>query len=88
MKVITKVMANRMKDYLKDIISETQSAFVPERLISDNVLISYKVMHYLKRKRRGNEGFMALKLDMAKAYDRIEWSYLRAIVRQMGFHEW
>lgn len=88
MKVITKVMANRMKDYLKDIISETQSAFVPGRLISDNVLISYEVMHYLKRKIRGNEGFMALKLDMAKAYDRIEWSYLRAILIQLGFHEW
>lgn len=87
-KIITKVMANRMKDYLKDIISETQSAFVPGRLISDNFLISYEVMHYLKRKRRGNEGFMALKLDMAKAYDRIEWSYLRAILIKLGFHEW
>lgn len=71
-KIITKVMANRMKE----VVSENQSVFVPGRLISDNIMISYEVMHYLKRKRRGNEGDMALKLDMSKAYDRIEWDYL------------
>lgn len=76
MRIITKVMANRMKELLNDIISENQSAFVPNRLISDNILISFEVMHYLKRKKRGKEGYMALKLDMTKAYDRIEWEYL------------
>lgn len=64
-------MANRMKGFLKDIISESQSAIIPGRLISDNILISYEVMHYLKRKKRGKDGFMALKLDMIKPYDRI-----------------
>lgn len=88
MKIITKVMANRMKELLKNIISENQSAFVPSRLISDNILLSYEVMHYLKRKKRGKEGFMTLKLDMTKAYDRIEWAYLRAMLQKLGFHEW
>ncbi|KAL8135470.1 hypothetical protein AgCh_010202 [Apium graveolens] len=87
-KVITKVIANRTKEFLKDVISENQSAFIPGRLISDNILISYKSMHYLKRKKRGEEGFMALKLDMSKAYDRIEWDYLRAILLTLDFHEW
>lgn len=72
-KVITKVLANRMKEVLEICISNNQSAFIPGRLISDNILISYEVMHYLKRKRMGKEGCMALKLDMSKAYDRVEW---------------
>ncbi|KAL8146387.1 hypothetical protein AgCh_004217 [Apium graveolens] len=72
MKVITKVIANRLKELLSTVVSDTQSAFIPGRLIPDNVMISYEIMHYLKRKNRGKEGYMALKLDMSKAYDCIE----------------
>lgn len=88
MKIITKVMANRLKEVLNDVVSETQSAFIPGRLISDNIMIAYEVMHYLKCKKTGNDGFMALKLDMSKAYDRIEWEFLRAILLKMGFSRW
>ncbi|XP_074336620.1 uncharacterized protein LOC141673779 [Apium graveolens] len=87
MKVITKVLANRMKGLLEEVISDTQSAFIPGRLISDNIMISYEIMHYLKRKSRGKEGYMALKLDMSKAYDRIEWEFLRRVLLKMGFDE-
>lgn len=87
-KVITKVMANRLKVVLENVISDTQSAFIPSRLISDNIMVSYEVMHYLKRKRRGKDGYMAPKLDMTKAYDRIEWGYLRAVMSKMGFTDW
>lgn len=52
-------------------MSDTQSAFILGRLISDNITVSYEVMHYLKRKRRGKEDFIVLKLDMSKAHDRI-----------------
>lgn len=45
-------------------------------------------MHYLKRKKVGNDGFLALKLDMSKAYNRIEYNYLEEILRKMGFSEW
>lgn len=88
MKIITKVIANRLKEVLDSVISETQSAFLPGRLITDNVMISFEVMHYLKRKKFGKEGFMALKLDMSKAYDRIEWKFLQDILLKMGFDRW
>lgn len=85
MKVITKVMANWMKEILDDVVSDTQSAFIPGRLISDNIMISYEIMHYLKQKKVGKDGYMALKLDMSKAYDRVEWDFLKAILLKMGF---
>lgn len=88
MKIITKVLANRLKRVLETVISDNQSAFLPGRLISDNIMVSFEIMHYLKRKKFGKEGHMALKLDMSKAYDRIEWKFLRGILLAMGFSNW
>ncbi|KAM6552992.1 hypothetical protein CsatB_013754 [Cannabis sativa] len=63
-KVITKVLANRMKGLLSEVISKHQSAFIPSRLITDNIMVSFEILHYLKRKQVGKDGFMALKLDL------------------------
>ncbi|XP_030499797.2 uncharacterized protein LOC115715121 [Cannabis sativa] len=84
-KVAAKVLANRMRHIIDKVISDTQSAFIPGRLISDNVMVAFEIMHYLKRKMKGKKGYMALKLDMSKAYDRAEWGYLHAIMARMGF---
>ena len=50
-KIISKVLANRLKPILSTIISENQSAFVLDRLITDNVLVAFEIMHYLKKKK-------------------------------------
>jgi len=86
-KVMAKVIANRMKHLLDNIISESQSVFVPNRLITDNILVAAEVGHFLNRKQCGLVGWGALKLDMAKAYDRMEWPFLRRMMEALGFAE-
>ena len=72
-KLHPKTIANRLKKILPQIISDTQSAFVHGRLITDKILVAFETMHHISQKRLGKTGEMALKLDMSKAYNRVEW---------------
>ncbi|OMO57964.1 reverse transcriptase [Corchorus capsularis] len=84
-KIVSKTLTNRLKEILPNIIGPYQSAFVPGRMIFDSSMIAFETVHYMKNKRRGIEKHMALKLDLSKAYDRVEWKFLEGIMRQLGF---
>lgn len=84
-KIGSKAIANRVKPFLNAVISPTQTAFVPGRLITDNVLVAYKVNHFIHGHAQGKRAYMALKLDVSKAYDRIEWYFLEKVLLKLGF---
>jgi hypothetical protein len=85
MKIATKTIANRLKCILPDVVDEEQSVFVKGRLITDNALVAMECFHWLKKKTKVKKGMMALKLDMAKAYDRMEWPFINMVLNSMGF---
>lgn len=84
-KIVSKVLCNRMKKVLPGLIDESQSAFMSRRLIQDNVLIAFETIHSMRNKRNVKNGNVALKIDISKAYDRVDWDYLNEVLCKMGF---
>ena len=70
--VASKVLVNRLKLLFPHIISENQSAFMSNHLITDNVLVAFETMHHISQKKSGKVGEMTLQLVMSKVYDRVE----------------
>ena len=84
-KIFSKVLANRLKKFMPELITEHQSAFAKNRLISNNVLVAFETLHCMKNHNSRKTGFMVVKLDMSKAYDKVEWNYLQKLMENMGF---
>ena len=85
-KLASKVLTNRLKSLISVVITKNQSAFLSKRLITDNVLVAFEVMNTISQKKIGKTWSIALKLDMSKAFDWVEWIFLEKIMTKMGFH--
>ncbi|XP_026417281.1 uncharacterized protein LOC113312760 [Papaver somniferum] len=86
-KIISKLIAQRLKPLLPKIISPFQSSFIHGRKISDNIAIAYEIIHHMntRRGKKGSNGTVGIKIDMAKAFDRVNWDFLLQVLSQMGF---
>ena len=71
-RLISKALANRLKKILPSVISESRNAFQSNKSILDNILVTFKALHHMKIQKSKNVGFMAMKLDISKTYDRVE----------------
>lgn len=84
-RIVAKAIANRLKNVLNHVISPYQSAFIPNRLITDNIIVGYECLHKLRHEKGKKLGWAALKLDISKAYDRVEWGFLKCTMLKLGF---
>ncbi|KAK1662152.1 hypothetical protein QYE76_050311 [Lolium multiflorum] len=84
-KIIAKCIINRLRPCLSDIVSPEQSAFIKGRQIADNALVAFECFHTIQHSRDKKGTFCAYKLDLSKAYDRVDWTFLEAALVKLGF---
>ena len=77
-KVISKLIVDRLRAVIPNLVSPTQSAFIPGKWIAENQLIVQEILHSFKQ-RKVKGGFVAMKLDLQKAYDRVNWEFLKRV---------
>lgn len=82
-KIILKVLSYRIKSVLPSVINESQSAFLMDRGMLDNVLMANEVVEELRR--NGRSG-LCQKVDYEKAYDLVRWDFLYQMMQRLGFH--
>lgn len=82
----SKCLVNRIKPFLHEMVDEFQGVFVSDRLITDNIIIASEIFHWLSCSKDNvkNDAY-AIKIDMSKAHDRVEWGYLRWLLHKMHF---
>ena len=82
-KIVTKIIVARLRPYLDKLISPLQTAFVTRRKGIDNTIIAQEVIHTIRKK--GRVGYMAFKIDLEKAYDKLEWNFIRDMLIRVIF---
>ncbi|KAL4354337.1 hypothetical protein GQ457_06G012550 [Hibiscus cannabinus] len=83
------VLVNRMKSILHSCISNTQATFVQGHAITDNILVAHEIVHTLHTLASRSSQGAFFKLDMEKAFDLVEWPFLRVVMLRLGFaHSW
>lgn len=71
-KLVSKVIVNRLNTTMNSIIHDAQSAFIKDRLITDNLMIAFEAFHSMQYGRINNTNYFALKIDLSKAFDKVE----------------
>lgn len=82
-KCLPKILVKRLKEIISKVISPFQASFVPGRSIHDNIIVVNEMIHSMRRK-KGKTGFMAIKVDLEKAYDRISWTYMEKVLTDLS----
>ena len=82
-KTISKIMVSRLRPHLTDLVSPTQSSFIPGRGCHDNIIVVQEAIHSFK-KIKSKSGFFMMKVDLEKAYDRLNWDFLRWVLMDIG----
>ena len=85
LKIITKVMANRLKPLMSGLISPEKSGFVEGRQILDGIILTQEMIHSLKKTKSPG---MLIKVDLVKAYDKVSWLFLKAMLKAFGFQHY
>ncbi|KAM6577644.1 hypothetical protein CsatB_029481 [Cannabis sativa] len=83
-KCISKVLGLRLRSILPEIISPAQTTFVKGRLIAENSAVAKEIVHSMGKK-RGKNGYMMIKLDMEKAYDKMSWKFIVEVLERLKF---
>lgn len=83
-KTVSKIIVNRIKPHMQHLISLLQDAFIPGRKGLDNMIIAQEILHSVEKK-KGRSGTMALKIDLEKAFARLEWSFIREVLVNFNF---
>lgn len=78
-------MVARLAPILGKVISREQSTFIRGRSIFDNISIAQEMVHRIHKKVRGKN--ILMKIDMEKAYDRVNWGFLLAVLKKLGFSD-
>ncbi|KAK1629097.1 hypothetical protein QYE76_003412 [Lolium multiflorum] len=84
-KIIAKCIINRLRPCLSQIVSPKQSAFIKGRQIADNALVAFECIHTIQHARDKKGTFCAYKLDLSKAYGRVDWAFLESALLKLGF---
>jgi len=83
-KIIAKSLSLKLQSYMPTCINSSQYAFVKGRRITENIIIAHEIVHTFNQKKWNDCAFM-LKLDLAKAFDRLEWIFIKQAMYRMGF---
>lgn len=83
-KIISRTLANRIKPFLSKCIYKEQSTFIENCFITNNLVIASKLIHHIRCKTQGKACEIALKIDINKVFDRVDWNYLLIVMTKMG----